>query len=472
MNKNFSVTIDFKPLAAFFVTPPNEQIFNNVYLHDQLQQATASDVVIYQLASTELGQKSLNDRLGQLNAAPRLIILSSTPKLAVDSRFQIAVIKDGQWLLFLESLFNQVFPIPSGVKFVGITGTNGKTSTAFFLNQLGSILGKKSLLFGTLGMYLGTQKQDDFSLTSPSYFYFRRTLFQYADQFELCVFEMSSHALDQQRFYNIKLSAAGWTSFTQDHLDYHITMEHYFASKMKIFDYLESAAYVYFPPSERKLFSCVNHPLARFIEQYPWSPSIESKNSCFSMQFMKDNLAVSLSILYQLYPELKNTEIAWEALPAVPGRMNQFVVSGAEVFIDFAHTPDALANACQSLRKNFPSKKLKVLFGCGGNRDRLKRPLMGTAVSEWAHYIYLTSDNPRFEDPEIIMDDVVPGITVPFERCKDREITLMKALAELSGENVLLVAGKGHENYIQIKDVKHPYSDESVVKRFLGVIDD
>ena len=461
-------TIHFSLLNSFFKSNDfcaHDLDFSD--LHDQLNLAKANDIIIYHLHADGKSQELLINRINQLKANPKLIIFSSTPQFSMTKEIPFLVVKEGEWQEFLKCLLDQVFPMPGQIKFVGITGTNGKTSTSYYLHHLLKEQGVPSMLIGTLGLFIDGCKQEDFLLTSPGYFLLRKYLDKYRGMFQYCIFEMSSHALDQDRFYQIKLDAAGWTSFTQDHLDYHKTMNHYFVAKMKIFNSLATGAHVFFPMTQGDLVARVQRKEAVLINQVPWPLEVEGSHNLFSMEFMRDNLAVAVKILDSLILKNKQVPIDWKNIPLVPGRMNYFLVNGAQVYIDFAHTPDALENACKSLRFNYPTKKLKVLFGCGGNKDRTKRPLMGAAVSKWADYIFLTSDNPRYEEPDHIIDDIIPGVSISFERHPDREFLLTRVLKELTNQDVLLIAGKGHENYIQVKDIKYPYSDEGVVRKLV-----
>lgn len=152
-----------------------------------------------------------------------------------------------------------------------------------------------------------------------------------------------------------------------------------------------------------------------------------------------------------------------ESLNPPPGRFNIIQTKSGFIIIDYAHTPDGLESICREVKLTFPKYRLVTVFGCGGDRDKLKRPLMGKAASLFSDYVILTSDNPRFENPELVMDDAQAGITGDFERCCDRTLAIEKAIKE-HPNSVVLIAGKGHEEYIDVKGTKHSYSDESVVR--------
>lgn len=372
-----------------------------------------------------------------------------------------------KWMNLQKHLCDQLYPIPSGLKFIGVTGTNGKTSTVNFARQILNQKKINNITIGTLGVTKNENKVNDFSLTSPSYIDFRKTLYVNSEKNYVIVFEMSSHALDQKRFFEIKLNSAGWTSFTQDHLDYHKTMEEYFNAKAKIFDYLEGEkSYVYVPDSQDILWKMLTNFQSK-IRCKSWDQYMfKGNNDLFKANFSRDNFIVAYELVASICG-IKSQEIKIESIKTADGRWVLKKFQNKTVVIDYAHTPDALTNVCSNVYESYKGLNIKVLFGCGGDRDRSKRPLMGKAVSEFATFVYVTSDNPRTEDPEKIIDDIMPEIKIPFYRNADRETTLKKALSELMPNEVLIVAGKGHENYIIKGTTKFPYSDEKVCDDFI-----
>jgi UDP-N-acetylmuramoyl-L-alanyl-D-glutamate--2,6-diaminopimelate ligase len=371
------------------------------------------------------------------------------------------------WLELQRQCCDVLYPSAENLKFAAVTGTNGKTSTVHFLSQI--LLQQKIsvLSIGTLGVFVDGKKVQDYALTSPSYIDFRKTLHQYTKKQMLVVFEMSSHALDQQRFYGIKLNSAGWTSFSQDHLDYHGNMENYFRAKQKILEYLIPGAKLYVPHDQENILEKIkNDP--RVVQCKNWEQTnLNIHNDIFKASFAKNNFLVAYDMAKNILG-VESLSIDGGKITNAPGRWMLKSFDSKIVIIDYAHTPDALKNVCQNAKEAYLGCKLKVLFGCGGDRDRTKRPLMAEAVSSYADYIYVTSDNPRTEDPEKIIDDIIPGIKKDFYRLADREKCLIKALAELAPKEVLVVAGKGHEDYIIRGTVKYPYSDEAVCDKFIA----
>lgn len=377
------------------------------------------------------------------------------------------LVESADWMELQFELTNFYYPISAGIKFAAVTGTNGKTSTVNFLSQLLSLHNQNCLSIGTLGIFYNLEKVNDVALTSPSYIDFRKIINQHAKHNDVVIFEMSSHALAQMRFYKTKLTTAAWTSFSQDHLDFHKTMENYFESKKLILDYLNLDAVLFIPNGQNEILKGLAGD-KRVIVTNEWNDyKFEKPSHLFQASFAKDNFILAYEMLKKLIPLEKLKKIDLSIIKNVPGRWMLKSFDQKNVIIDYAHTPDALKNVCQNAKQAFPKSKLKVLFGCGGDRDRSKRPLMAQAVSDFADYIYVTSDNPRTEDANAIIDDIIPGIKIDFYRHPDREQTLKKALLELQPSEVLIVAGKGHEDYIIKGTTKFPYSDEKICDEFM-----
>ena len=385
----------------------------------------------------------------------------------IQSEIPVYVCSSSSWLRLQKLCADKLYPIKKDIQFAGITGTNGKTSTTHFLTQILMQQNRNVLSLGTLGVFFNGKKIYDFSLTSPSYIDFRKVLHQFSTEESYVVFEMSSHALDQGRYFEIPLTTAGWTSFSQDHLDYHGTMDQYFMAKEKILLQLNHDGNLYLPHGQQEIYQKIRSD-NRVKMCSSWNDHyFECENNLFKASFAKDNFIVAYEMAKSLLRQEKII-IDFKIITNAPGRWMLKTFNSRVVIIDYAHTPDALENVCQNAKQAYAQCTLKVLFGCGGDRDKSKRPLMGKAVSQFADYIYLTSDNPRTEDPEIIIDHIVPGITKEYFRCSDREVCLMKALKELGPNEVLIVAGKGHEDYIIKGTIKYPYSDELVCNNFIA----
>ena len=386
-------------------------------------------------------------------------------------------------------------------KIVGITGTNGKTTESYLLESLFSSLGKKVGIIGTVEYrWPGTTQAAP--LTTPGCVELHSMLAEmYAAGTEWVFMEVSSHALDQHRVAGIPFSGALITNLTQDHLDYHETFDQYFDAKARLFLPAEqgglpfcSKAGAYNADDQwcRRLadidpnfvsygFNDKPHPGARHLrgtilsltpqglhllmefEDRQWeltSPLVGGFNAMnlLGAQAMALALGMPVEALHNL-----------SSFAGVPGRLERIDnTRGLNAFVDYAHTPDALVKAIGALRDAGFARVITV-FGCGGNRDRTKRPLMGKAVAEYADIAVLTSDNPRHEDPEAIMDDVMPGLAQSREHYReaDRTKAIALALDLLRPGDALLVAGKGHETYQQVGDVKRPFSDQETLRELM-----
>lgn len=385
---------------------------------------------------------------------------------------------------------------------VGITGTNGKTTESYLLEALYRSLGRSVGVLGTVS-YRWPGHEEEAPLTTPGCLALHSLLARMqAAGTELVFMEVSSHALDQERTAGIAFSGALLTNVTQDHLDYHTTMDDYFAAKLRLFLPEDEGGV---PLGDKVLAANADDPYGRRVlalregavgfglAEPPVQGSRHLRGNILSLSpqgvsmrmqwegqswdltsplvggFNAMNLlgAQAMGLALGLRPE------DFEGLTTfagVPGRLER-IGSAADlnVFVDYAHTPDALSKAISALR-DAGFARIVTLFGCGGNRDRTKRPIMGETVAALSDAAVLTSDNPRDEDPEAIIADVLPGLG----RCPevlvepDRREALRRALGLLSPEDALLVAGKGHETYQLIKGIKHPFSDQAILREYMG----
>ncbi|EGJ51699.1 UDP-N-acetylmuramoyl-L-alanyl-D-glutamate--2,6-diaminopimelate ligase [Desulfocurvibacter africanus] len=387
-----------------------------------------------------------------------------------------------------------------GYKLVGVTGTNGKTTISYILEQLFGGSGRKVGVLGTVS-YRWPGFSMDAPLTTPDCLSLHEMLARMDKAgVDLAVMEVSSHALDQQRVAGLAYDAAVLTNLTQDHLDYHKDMETYFQAKARLFRELpkEGKAWVvnYEDPYGLRLLreglSAGRSVLGYGLETPPVGmPAIRAEIRAMSAAGLElavefegrrfelvsplvgrhnaMNLLTAMGVGFKL--GLRESDMqALAGFTGVSGRLERVTnPHGLNVFVDYAHTPDALVNVLSAV-KALGVRRLVCVFGCGGNRDRAKRPLMGQAVCRHADVAVLTSDNPRHEDPLAIIEDVKPGLSgcarVVIE--PDRRKAIALALEGLTAEDALVVAGKGHEPYQQIGDVKHPFSDQQVVRELLG----
>lgn len=384
----------------------------------------------------------------------------------------------------------------SPLKVIGVTGTNGKTTCAWLLEHYLKAHGHKTGLLGTIN-YRWPGHDQPAPLTTPDPLELHPMLAQMRDSgVDTVVMEVSSHALVQRRVSGINFAGAIFTNLTQDHLDFHREMENYFRVKAELFFNLPLASKSMSINGDdrygRRLLELAPGALSYGLHKAPsYRRHLRGEQVLLTPDGMKikmhfggkqwelqthligafnalNLLAVqALALNMGASPEdLK----CLESFKGVPGRLERVENSrGLHIFVDYAHTPDALSSVLKALR-GAGFKRIVTVFGCGGNRDRDKRPLMGKAVADNSDVAILTSDNPRNEAPEAIMRDVKPGLAKSrhalFE--VDRRAATQRGIQMLGPDDVLLIAGKGHENYQIIHEERHHYSDQEVVRELLG----
>lgn len=400
----------------------------------------------------------------------------------------------------LASFADWFYDAPSTkLKLVGITGTNGKTSSAFYTAQLLKQAGKKVALLGTLGNGLLDKLEPSLN-TTMDIVSVSRLLNQFCKQgVDWCIMEISSHAIVLDRIKGLNFQTLAITQVTRDHLDFHGTIETYRAVKRALFEKfpttnrvlnLEDADGViiaqklredcqdYFGYSQQntpKFKPDLRASSIRFLEagsELTLSHG-EQKTSVklpILGQFNIENVLCALSIclvndlfLEAILPKLMD-------LNAVPGRLESLVAKTAQtptILIDYAHTPDALESVLKAIKGHLKNGNLKVVFGCGGDRDVGKRPLMGRVAGKLAHSVILTNDNPRTENPIKIIEEIKVGmLSLPNQPqvILDREQAIFDTLNKAEAEDIILIAGKGHEDYQEIMGVKQHFSDKEVVQ--------
>lgn len=415
--------------------------------HDSNEQAC----LFYRLPNQE---KNSIDLMGErLKSAKYLKVITNAAKSNLDNEINLST---EDFVRFRALLADEKYPI-ADKKLIGITGTNGKTTTVDLIRQLCIRKNVNVITVGTLGLYLNNEKLDDFSLTSPDFIDLRKALYLNRNRFELCALEASSHAIEQGRIAGLEFSSIGWTSFSQDHLDYHGTMDIYFNAKKAL-------------SNQTKLKFNVSFRAKELVEKLGDSAKISApllvpETAFFKSEYNKINLDVAIACLKECGMTFSESDL--EALDPPPGRFN-IIENKDQVFvIDFAHTPDAIENITRELKESFPGKELVCVFGCGGDRDKTKRPLMAKAASMYSDHIVITSDNPRSENPDSIIADIEKGIeAVDYIKEASREVAI-KLSVERFKNAVILIAGKGHETYIEINGKRHPYSDEDTLRKYL-----
>lgn len=357
---------------------------------------------------------------------------------------------------------------------VGVTGTNGKTTVA---SLLASILEAAGCRTETIGTLTGT-------LTTPAPVCLQRRLAEWRSTgVEAVVLEVSSHALDQHRVDGICFDAAVFTNLTQDHLDYHGTMERYFAAKQRLFtpELAARAVVNLADPYGRQLADNPRIPTVGYDPQHiSWSidgpaMALRWRGEYIPLplvgRFNAANALAAAETALLLGVGLAEITAGLESAPPVPGRF-EMVETGHPfmVIVDFAHTPDGLAQVLDTARELVADgARLRVVFGCGGDRDPDKRPEMGRVAAELADQVVVTSDNPRSEDPEAIIAHVLAGAPPTASHVStepDRREAIARCLADAAEGDVVLVAGKGHETTQTVGDEVIPFDDRAVVREF------
>ncbi len=387
----------------------------------------------------------------------------------------VYVTAPGAWGMALEQICDRFLPIDWGRwRIAGVTGTNGKTTTVKYLEALLVAGGRRVLTIGTLGLALNGEPQGETGFTSPPYIALRRILRDYQDRADTLVMEVSSHALEQGRVHGLRLDAAAWTNFSQDHLDYHKDEASYFAAKARILGHLAPGTPLLTTSAEvagRLAAETDGRAPVECIAAPPLGPAVLRERPFLALHYNRDNYWLALALAQRLL----GAEPAepWRCLRPVDGRFECRVHGSRTLVIDFAHTPDALENVLVAIRAAFPEARVLTLFGCGGDRDRTKRPRMGTVVCAHSDRAILTSDNPRTEDPRAIIDDALAGMggcPEPPEIVVERAPAIARLFDLLAGRPadepwVALIAGKGHERYIDRDGSKTYYSDQDEVER-------
>ncbi|MBZ7964037.1 UDP-N-acetylmuramoyl-L-alanyl-D-glutamate--2,6-diaminopimelate ligase [Campylobacter sp. 2457A] len=375
----------------------------------------------------------------------------------------------------------KILNINENIKIIGITGTNGKTTTAAAIYSILLDLGYKCGLCGTRGAFINDEQIDEKSLTTSAIL---KTLeyLKIATQkgCEFFVMEVSSHALVQNRIEGLKFAAKIFTNITQDHLDFHQNFENYKQAKELFFTdeslkFINKDALAIKFNVKNAFTYGIENPSLYQIKAYSLENGINAvamiKNTTFHIESpmlglfnLYNLLAASACVNELVKPNLDDLEKAINHFGGVCGRVEQ-VADG--IIVDFAHTPDGIEKVLDALK----NKKLIVVFGAGGNRDRTKRPLMGKVVEHFAKIAIITSDNPRDEDPKIIIEEIASGFKEPKKALmiEDRKEAIKKALELKEKDDLVVILGKGDEETQEIKGVKYPFSDKLVVNEILRI---
>lgn len=368
------------------------------------------------------------------------------------------------------------------LKIIGITGTNGKTTSAYLTYQMLLKLGKKASYLGTIG-YFTKDKEITLNNTTPDIITLYKLLLDAInDNIEYFVMEVSSHSISLKRIEGLKFEVCAFTNLTQDHLDFYKTIDNYLKAKLKILDYLDDDKYIllnsddenskyfmnhlcktYGINGDYKIINYISHPDKTEIT-FSYDNKTYNVRTNLTSKFNVYNYLTMLSILNSIGFSIDNILENTKDIYPPKGRCETYKVKNGYAVIDYAHTPDAVLkviSAYNELKKN----RVITIVGCGGDRDPKKRPIMGNIATNNSDFVIFTSDNPRTEDPLAILDDITKEnhannfIVIP-----DRKEAILRGIELMEKDDILLILGKGHENYQIIGHEKIHFDDAEIIK--------
>jgi UDP-N-acetylmuramoyl-L-alanyl-D-glutamate--2,6-diaminopimelate ligase len=443
---------------------------NNIYLNSQ--QVQQGDVFVALQGGMCHGAEFAADAIA--NGATTII---SDKALDITLPPEVTLTIDEHIADTLHLLADKYYPNAKKQKIIAITGTNGKTSVASFISQILDNFNVKNQIIGTL----------THALTTPDIFSLYQTLHNFDGEYS--ILEVSSHALTQGRTKGLEFELAIWTNLSQDHLDYHHTMEAYGNAKLQICKQAKFG-----------IFNADDEFYTHFRDKLPHNTyslnDIKTTVKEFGFLCNIDNILFEVNLLgaFNIYNILATYQavlkLGFDKLAIIqnianlqhpPGRMQK--IANETIWVDFAHTPDGLKNALQTLKNHYPTHNITVVFGCGGNRDTDKRAKMGKVAGELANRIILTNDNPRDENPEDIINDIISGTQKEVQVILDRKLAIQAAISGINADDevhtrtnrvrkittneCVLIAGKGAENYQIIDGEQLPFNDVEVVQGLL-----
>jgi len=384
-------------------------------------------------------------------------------------------------------LYNNYYNKFSDMKLIGVTGTNGKTTICYLVYQLLNKLGTKCAYIGTIGFYYEGHKEELNNTTPDVDLLYKMFLEAKENGCEALVMEVSSHALDMNRIHGLLFDEVAFTNLTQDHLDYHKTMENYLNAKLKIFNYLKDDGVMIVNNDDSYASNFINEKSVTL--GYKEGSDLRIKNASYTpmnttIDFTKDGkdytVVTNLTSKFNVYNYLtcyyilnklgiddeKIIETTKDIYPP-KGRCEIIKVNKGVAVIDYAHTPDAVEKVINSFNE-LKQNRVVTVIGCGGDRDRTKRPIMGDTACRLSDHVIFTNDNPRTEDPNQIMNDIVKDLKYNnFEIVFDRVEAIHKAIDDMEDNDIILILGKGHEDYQIIGHEKRHYDDHETVQKWI-----
>ncbi|MED9872733.1 MAG: UDP-N-acetylmuramoyl-L-alanyl-D-glutamate--2,6-diaminopimelate ligase [Eggerthellaceae bacterium] len=475
----------FAGIDCTIIGNPDEPISGIAYRSDTVRPGDAFCCIVGLKADGHSFAQDAIDR------GARVLIVERKVYLADATDVTEVVVKDSRKAM--ARLASRFYGNPSeAFSLVGVTGTNGKTTTTYLVNHIAQVLGNKTGLIGTVGIEIDGEHRPS-SHTTPESPDLQQLFAMMRDEgCGVVSMEVSSHALDLERTWATKFAVTAFTNLTQDHLDYHKTFEAYFAAKARLFskDYPAKRVINIDSTWGKELLkrtsanediiittgfdpSAQIHPIDVEYGAASTHVVLSVRGSQVEVtyplvgRFNVENVMTAFGVALQLGYSSSAIVEALRDVPAVPGRLQRVAAEhdgGISIYVDYAHTPDALEKAIASVSALETEGKTIVVFGCGGDRDSGKRPIMGRAALA-ADYAVVTSDNPRTEDPNAIIEDIVAGMgegTDHFEVVPDRREAIARAIAVAKSGDAILIAGKGHEDYQIIGTEKHHFDDREV----------
>lgn len=409
---------------------------------------------------------------------------------------KITIIKCSDTRKALALMASNYYENPSSkMKIIGITGTNGKTTTAFMIKDILEANNKKVGLIGTIANYIGSEKIDT-ERTTPESLELQELFYEMVSKgVEYCVMEVSSHSLELDRVYSVKFEVGIFTNLTRDHLDFHKTFENYYKAKFKLFDRSRIKIINVDDNYGRQVIRDLNNLKEKDV--YSFSVKEDSNYKAFDEEMGNRDIKFKLNLIkkeqfilgipgeYNIYNALGAIVASFKLnipIDAIKDGIERVVVPGRcervakehnlpyEIIIDYAHTPDGLENILKTA-KDFTTGRLISVFGCGGDRDKVKRPQMGKISTDIADVTIITSDNPRSEEPMSIIKDIEVGLNKDkYIVVENRKEAIKKAISIASEDDVIVIAGKGHETYQILKNETIHFDEREVVKEILDSV--
>jgi UDP-N-acetylmuramoyl-L-alanyl-D-glutamate--2,6-diaminopimelate ligase len=377
------------------------------------------------------------------------------------------------------------------INLIGITGTKGKTTTAHLIKNILDLLDENCGMIGTIANYIGKNEYPS-KLTTPESHTINFFLRKMIDaKCTACSMEVSSHSLELHRVSGLDFKYAVFTNITSDHFDFHKNFESYLAAKKKLFDSLSEDSKIIYNIDDSNSAELIKDSAAskysfgqnsdadfqiRNIQYDLNGTSFDIIHKDFSESFSLPligkfnayNATAAIIVAYLMKKKISDISAALKKSKQVPGRFEVISQKDKKVIVDYSHTTDSLKQALEAIHHLRKEEKIYTVFGCGGNRDKLKRPEMGKVATELSDYVFVTSDNSRNEKPIDIINDIIKGIEKQnFEIVENREEAIKKAILNSEKKSVILIAGKGHENYQEIFGVRKYFSDKDTANKYL-----